>query len=250
MTVQRVLVTGGANGLGRAIVERFAAAGADVAIADLDSDSADAAAETIHPRPKVIRMDMRSADEVSDGVDGAAAALGGLDVLVNCAGIELVGPLLESDEESLRNLFDVNVFGAFRVTKAALSHLRASSHPAIVNISSAAGLAGSPLLAAYSMSKAALIRMTEALAIELRPVGIRCNAICPALTGPTRMVDALIAPFAAMGVPIEQVLAKQGGRMCRAEEVAELVAFLSSTESSLINGAHYVIDGGLTASVL
>lgn len=79
-----------------------------------------------------------------------------------------------------------------------MPHLSHSPHPAIVNISSAAGINGSPMLAGYSMSKAAVIRMTEALSVELRPAAIRCNAICPALTGPTRMVDALVAPFAAI----------------------------------------------------
>lgn len=250
MTRPCALITGAGNGLGKAISGRLAADGYAVALADIDLDAARAAADDAPAPAAAIGMDIRSPEQVSRGVVEAAAALGGLNVLVNCAGIELVGPLLDTDDSALQKLFDINVFGTLRVSRAAVEYLAAGENAAIVNISSAAGLNGSPFLAGYSMSKAAVLRMTEALAIELRPYGIRCNAICPALTGPTRMVEALTEPFTAMGVSLEQILAKQGGRMGRAAEVAALVTFLASSDAGLINGAHYVIDGGLTASVL
>jgi NAD(P)-dependent dehydrogenase (short-subunit alcohol dehydrogenase family) len=240
----RVLVTGGAAGLGRAIAQRFLAAGARVAVVDRVGDVAAVAAE--------LGCVGVEADVAGDGIEAAIGdvveRLGGLDLLVNNAGVAIVGPLLEADEADLRRVFDVNVIGAWRCTRAAVPTL-AESGGCIVNMVSAAGTAGSPMLAAYSMSKAALIRMTEALAVELRPAGVRVNAICPALTGPTRMVDALREPMAAMGVPWKRVLAKQG-RMGKAGEIADLVAFLASDAAAMVNGAHYLIDGGLTAGVL
>ncbi|MEU7814986.1 SDR family oxidoreductase [Pseudonocardia sp. NPDC049154] len=245
-----VLVTGSASGLGRAIAERFAADGARVAVLDVDADAAAATAAELGTGHLGVGADVRSAEQVRSAVGRVVEAFAGLDVLVNNAGVEAVGPLLETADDEVLRLYDVNVVGGLRCLRAALPALSAAGHGAVVNMSSAAGTAGSPLLAAYSMSKAAVIRMTEALAVELRPTGVRVNAVCPALTGPTRMVDALVAPFEAMGMPFEQVVAKQGGRMGEAREVADMVAFLASPQAGLVNGAHYLVDGGLTAGVL
>lgn len=250
MTGRRVLVTGAAQGLGRAIASRLAEDGDRIAVLDLDGDAARATARELGGEHLGVETDVRDDELVATAVESVVDAFGGLDVLINNAGAEIVGPLLEIPIEELRILHEVNVLGPVRCTRAALPSLARSAVGAVVNMSSAAGTAGSPLLSAYSMTKAAVIRMTEALAVELRPTGVRVNAVCPALSGPTRMVDALVEPFEAMGMPFEAVVAKQGGRVARAAEVAEVVAFLASEDAALVNGAHYLVDGGLTAGVL
>ncbi len=244
---RRVLVTGAAGGLGLEIARRFTVAGASVAMLDRDP-AVRSVADEIGAVTGLV-ADVQDNEATVFAITQSAAALGGIDVLVNNAGIEIAGPLMQLDEADLARIFDVNVMGTFRCTQAALSFLTEAQDAAVVNISSAAGTAGSPLLAGYSMAKAAVIRMTEALAFEMREAEIRFNAICPALTGPTRMVDALVAPFAEMGLPLEMLVAKQG-RMGEAGEIADLVTFLASSDAALVNGAHYLIDGGLTAGVM
>jgi NAD(P)-dependent dehydrogenase (short-subunit alcohol dehydrogenase family) len=145
---------------------------------------------------------------------------------------------------------DVNVKGVFLGMKHAVPVMAAAGGGSIVNMSSLAGTGGAPLFGSYCASKAAVIQLTRVAAVELRPTGIRVNAVCPAFIG-TAMVDRLIPTVeAVVGVPWDQLVALKQGRMGTPDEVAEMVAFLASDEASFTTGSHYILDGGLSAGLL
>lgn len=247
---RRALVTGAASGIGLAIATRLAEAGARVALTDVDGDGAKAQAESLGGGCVGMRCDVRSTEEVNASTAEAVEALGGLDILVNNAGIEVGAPVTELDVDDLTRMLDINVVGILRQTQAAIPHLAASKGN-IVNIASAAGLGGAPLLSGYCASKAGVLRMTETWAVELREAGIRVNAVCPAFVS-TPMVDRLVPKVEAMtGMKFEDLVAIKQGRYGTIEEVAEVVAFLADDDkASWYTGANMVLDGGLVGSLL
>jgi NAD(P)-dependent dehydrogenase (short-subunit alcohol dehydrogenase family) len=192
---------------------------------------------------------VRSTADVSAAIEATVEAFGGLDLLVNNAGIEIAKPITELTEDEFNRVLDINVTGTFRFTKAAVPALAAAGGSAIVNLSSVAGTGGGPLLSAYCASKAAVIRFTESAAIELRPAGIRVNAVCPGLIQ-TEMADRLAAPIEAIApIEFDELINLKQGRFGTPEEVAETVAFLASDDARFVTGAHYLVDGGLTANL-
>ncbi|MEA2272968.1 MAG: hypothetical protein QOI98_1676, partial [Solirubrobacteraceae bacterium] len=196
-----------------------------------------------------LRCDVTSPDDVQQAIAATVEAFGGLDVLVNNAGIEIGKPIPETGDEEFARLMAINVNGTFFCMKYAIPAL-AESQGNIVNMASVAGLGGVPLLGAYCASKGAVIRLTQTAAVELRPAGIRVNAICPSFIA-TEMVDRLVDPFeSATGAKFDDVVALRQGRLGTAEEVAEMTAFLASDEASFVTGSHYILDNALTANVL
>ncbi|MFI6942836.1 SDR family NAD(P)-dependent oxidoreductase [Streptomyces sp. NPDC050418] len=249
LTGRRALVTGGAQGIGRAIAERLTAAGARVVLADVNEAGVRATAEKLGEGTVGVGCDVTSMSEVTAAVAAAVEAIGGLDLVVNNAGIEIAKPLTELGDDEFMRVIDVNAGGAFRVIKAAVPALAAAGGGTVVNMASIAGTRGGPLLGAYCASKAAVIRLTETAAIELRQANIRVNAVCPGIVS-TEMADRLVAPINGISpIPFDDLIAMKQGRQGEPAEIADLVAFLSSDRARFVNGAHYVVDGGLTASL-
>ena len=232
------LVTGGASGIGAAIAARLQADGARVAVLDLNPDGA---AEGQLPVP----CDVSDDASVRAAVDTVVEQLGGLDLVVNNAGIGAAGTVADNPDEEWHRVFDVNVLGMVRVTRAALPHLRRSSAPAVVNTSSVAATAGLPQRAAYSASKGAVAALTRAMAADHVAEGIRVNSVSPG-TADTPWVQRLLA---AADDPAAERTALENrqphGRLVAADEVADAVAYLASPRSRSTTGTSIDVDGGM-----
>jgi NAD(P)-dependent dehydrogenase (short-subunit alcohol dehydrogenase family) len=246
---KRALVTGAAQGLGKAIATLFVERGAKVMISDIDEAGAKLAADELGESARAIRCDVTQEADHEAAVQATVDAFGGLDILVNNAGIEVVKPLFHHTEQEFDAIYNINVKGTWFGMRAAMAALPQPGG-VIVNMASLAGLGGVPLFGAYSASKASVVQLTRCAATELKPMGIRINAVCPAFIA-TAMVDRL-APIVTeiVGVPFDDLAALKQGRVGTPQEVAEMVAFLASDESSWCTGGAYVLDGGLQAGML
>ncbi|GAA3536028.1 SDR family NAD(P)-dependent oxidoreductase [Streptomyces osmaniensis] len=234
----KALVTGGASGIGRATAELLAARGARVAVLDLDPSSVD--------KPLLaFRADVTDDASVREAVAAAVAGLGGLDVLINNAGIGAQGTVEDNDDAEWHRVYDVNVVGMVRVSRAALPHLRESSHATIVNTCSIAATAGLPQRALYSATKGAVYSLTLAMAADHVREGIRVNCVNPGTVDTPwvgRLLDAAADP-AAERAALE---ARQPtGRLVSADEVAGAVAYLASPLSGATTGTSLAVDGGM-----
>ncbi|MBC2866781.1 SDR family NAD(P)-dependent oxidoreductase [Streptomyces mexicanus] len=234
----RALVTGGASGIGRATADLLADRGAQVAVLDLDPSGVD--------KPLLaFRADVTDDASVRAAVTDAADALGGLDVLVNNAGIGAQGTVEDNDDEEWRRVFDVNVLGLVRTARAALPHLRSSSHAAIVNTCSVAATAGLPQRALYSASKGAVYSLTLAMAADHVREGIRVTCVNPGTVDTPwvgRLLDAAPDPAAERAA----LQARQPtGRLVTAAEVAGAIAYLASPLSGATTGTALAVDGGM-----
>ena len=241
---KRVIVTGGGRGIGRGIVEAFVEAGARVAIADIEG--AEHAAKEIGGDTVGLTCDVSSGESVANALAIVGESLGGLDVVVNNAGVEAFGPLHELSEDAFDKVVSVNLRGTWLVYKHAVPLMRGGG--AIVNVASLAGIVGFPLLGAYAAAKAGVVRMTEVMAVELRDLGVRANAICPGFID-TPMVGRAFDDFeAATGQPLADVITAKQGRLGTPEEVASLVLFLASDAAAFVNGTAITIDGGMNVN--
>ncbi|MEV0446108.1 SDR family oxidoreductase [Streptomyces spectabilis] len=232
------LVTGGASGIGRATADLLAARGARVAVLDLDPSGV---AGPLRP----YTADVTDDTAVRDAVAAAAADLGGLDVLVNNAGIGAQGTVADNDDAQWHAVLDVNVLGLVRTVRAALPHLRRSAHAAIVNTCSIAATAGLPQRALYSASKGAVLSLTLAMAADHVREGIRVNCVNPG-TVDTPWVGRLLAAAPDPAAERAALEARQPtGRLVGAEEVAGAIAYLASPLSGATTGTALAVDGGM-----
>jgi NAD(P)-dependent dehydrogenase (short-subunit alcohol dehydrogenase family) len=239
---RRVLLTGGASGIGRATAQLFAKEGAHLAIIDKDADGLrQVASET---RAIIRPCDLSDGNAIDAAVEYAAGQMGGIDGVVNCAGMFFAKVLSELDPESWRLMMAVNLDAPYRVCRAALSHLRAAEFGTIVNVASGQALVpNAAAVAAYAASKAGLVAFTKALGAELAPK-IRANVLCPGL-----VATPMVAPiFAGYDDPnqapfVQQYALKRAGRP---EEMAQAMLFLTSEASSYVTGTVLVADGGRT----
>lgn len=234
---RRALVTGGASGIGLATVHALAADGADVAV--LDRSDAGPAGFVF------VRADVTDDDGVRDAVASAIRQLGGLDVLINCAGIGAQGGVETNSDEEWHLVFDVNVVGMARATRAALPSLLESAAGVIVNVSSIAATIGLPDRVLYSATKGAVLSMTLAMAADLLPRGIRVNAVNPGTTN-TPWIGGLLAKAADPDAERTALQARQPhGRLVSADEVAQAIVYLASPASGSTTGTYLAIDGGM-----
>jgi NAD(P)-dependent dehydrogenase (short-subunit alcohol dehydrogenase family) len=245
-----IVVTGGAVGIGRAAALSFAAEGGSVAIGDLNEENAGRTVDEIRSaggRAVAVKCDVSSADDVKRLTDTAADSFGGIDVLFNCAGINLYGTVDQFTEEQWDSQLDVNLKGTFLACKFAIPEMRKRGGGSIVNTASVQAFASQKTVAAYSASKGGIVSFTTTVALDHAPDGIRCNCIAPGSIR-TPMLENAARKFG--GDDIEATIASWGhlhplGRVGTPEEVANLVLFLASDEAAFCTGGCYRVDGGL-----
>lgn len=249
------LITGGGGGIGAATAMLFAEEGARLALVDRDGASAEAAAGEVRekfPAADVLPLaaDLSAEAEAGRAVETAAAHFGGLDILVNVAGIRVFGALADAETDSWDSILAVNLMATVHCCRATVPLLRSRGGGSIVNVSSVFGVTGRAGMGQYDVTKAAVVSLSRTLAIEEVGHGIRVNAVCP---GPT------ITPFhirraEARGVS-EQELRRTGAqhtlmkRWAEPREVAHTILFLACDESSFVTGTALVVDGGASAAV-
>jgi NAD(P)-dependent dehydrogenase (short-subunit alcohol dehydrogenase family) len=230
-------VTGGGAGIGQAIAGELSARGAKVAALDLDLRG-------VPGQVLGIGCDVRDSRSVEAAIAEVVRVLGGLDVLVNNAGISAVGTVEDNDDEEWARVLDVNVTGMARVTRAALPQLRVSRQAAVVNLCSIAAHNGLPQRALYSASKGAVLALTYAMAADHVAEGIRVNCVSPG-TVHTGFVDRMLAKFPDPVAEKAALDARQAtGRMVTPAEVAGAVAYLASPLSRSVTGTALEVDGG------
>ncbi|MEU6378873.1 SDR family NAD(P)-dependent oxidoreductase [Streptomyces sp. NPDC046909] len=248
------LVTGAGQGIGRAIAVEMARQGAvAVAVADRNKETAAETAELVRAagaRAEAIVCDLRVGDSIAGMVEDTVERLGGLDVLVNNAGVietaftaEPARGVDSLPEEIWDAVYEVNLKAVWLTTKYAAPHLRRSTRgPAIVNTASVSGLTGFPNAPAYGVTKAGVIHLTKVTAVDLAPV--RCNCFCPGVIETPLARDYMAAAPDPDAMEHELTAPQLVERLGRPEEVAKLACFLASDDAAFITGSSYVIDGG------
>lgn len=243
-------MSGGGSGLGRAIVERLARAGASVVFCAEDPDQVATTERELREAGLTVTgvvADVRNREQVREFV----AAADTVDIVVNSAGVQRYGTVAETSEELWDEVLDINLKGVYQVCHFALPRLTENGG-SIVNIASVQAFATQAGVAAYAASKGGITALTRAMAIDHAAAGIRVNVVCPA------SVDTPMLRWAAerfsQGRPPEELVAEWGrshplGRVARPEEVAEVVAFLASDRASFVTGAEQRVDGGLLATL-
>jgi NAD(P)-dependent dehydrogenase (short-subunit alcohol dehydrogenase family) len=233
-------VTGAAMGIGLATVERFAARGCQVALADIADNLEETARAFDNSGSLAIRCDLRSRESVDAAVEAAVRRFGRIDILANVAGVYPFSDLVKTEDAFIDEMFEVNVKGVMRTCRAVLPHMLAQGSGSIVNVSSGAARKGLHGLTAYSASKGAVEAFTRALAVEVGPT-VRANIVAPGVTGSPKVraslrnarggVDAV-----SRGTPLR--------RIAEPEEIADAIVFLSSDQASFITGETLSVNGG------
>jgi 2-keto-3-deoxy-L-fuconate dehydrogenase len=230
-------VTGGGSGIGLATTRRMLADGARVAAVDLRPPDPDGGL-----LPLV--ADVTDQESVDAAVARAIEVFGGVDVLVNDAGVGAVGTVETNDDDEWQRVFDVNVLGIVRCSRAVLPHLRRSEHPAVVNLASIVSTTGLPQRACYGATKGAVLSLTLAMAADCAVDHIRVNCVCPG-TVDTPWVERLVGQTDDPAAARAALVARQPiGRLGTAEEIAAAIVYLASPEAGYVTGTALAIDGG------
>jgi NAD(P)-dependent dehydrogenase (short-subunit alcohol dehydrogenase family) len=250
LTGKTAIVTGGASGIGRSICLRLAEEGADVAVLDYNFDGAEETAEMAAGhgvQACAVVVDVSDEASVERAFDKVRAWRGDADILVNCAGIIAIGTVEETSTEEWRRVFAVNLDGVFHTCRAAAPSMRARGSGKIINMSSWFGKAGKPNYGAYSASKAAVIGLTQSLAMELAAAGVNVNAVCPGTIFETGMRDIAdkISAEKNLSTAKDRAKAIPMGRVGKPEDISRVVAFLASDEADYMTGQSINVTGGL-----
>ncbi len=240
---RRILITGGASGIGLATARRFVAEGARVALLDRNAEGLTTAKRGL-AGAHVVVADVTQETDVRSAVTGAVQALGGLDGLVNAAGVSAWRSFEELDFAEWRRILSINLDGPFLVTHAALPALKAAGKGTVVNVASGAGLQPRPNFSAYCSSKGGLVMFTRAIAMDLAASKIRVNAVCPGIVM-TPLVERNLATFPDREAAFQRYLSRNlMHRFGTAEEVAQAILYLTSDDSTFVTGSALSIDGG------
>jgi NAD(P)-dependent dehydrogenase (short-subunit alcohol dehydrogenase family) len=240
------VVTGGSRGIGKGIALTLARAGADIAIADLlDANDAVKEVEALGRKAISVKTDVSNKKSVESMVKEVVSNFGKIDIMVNNAGILRLGPIENMEEKEWEKVIDVNLKGCFLCSQAAGKEMIKQKSGCIINTASVAGLAAYQQGAAYSASKAGIILLTKALAIEWGKHGIRVNAICPGAIQTDMTKDMLEDEKVKQGMLVQIPL----GRIGLPEDIGGAALFLASDAASYVTGHALVADGGWTASL-
>lgn len=232
------LVTGGGSGIGAAVATRLHSGGANVAVLDLQ-------VESVPGELFGITTDVTDDDSVREAVAAIVERWGRLDIVVNNAGIGAQGDIAANDDDEWHRVWDINVVGMARVSRAALPHLRQSPAAAIVNLSSVVATAGVPQRVLYTATKGAVLSMTRAMAADHLREGIRVNAVNPG-TADTPWINSLLALTDDPAAERAALEARQPhGRLVTAEEIADAIAYLANPRSTSTTGTAIAVDGGM-----
>ncbi len=240
---RNVIVTGGANGIGRAVVDGVIAEGGHAVILDMNLEASKAVRQQLgKEKVSVYQMNLADSQGIRDVMDQVIKDLGQVHVLVNCAGIVNTKPFDEIGQEEWERVININLNGTYTAISAVYPHMKKNRYGRIVNVASVAAKRGGGLLgtSAYATSKAGVIGLTKAIAREGGPYGIACNAVCPAFTL-THMLDSMskeLQEQLAASMPLR--------RGAQPEEVANMILFLASDRASFITGEISDADGGIT----
>jgi NAD(P)-dependent dehydrogenase (short-subunit alcohol dehydrogenase family) len=246
---KRALVTGGASGIGLAIAQRFLAEGAQVVIADLSEKNAEAVAKASGGKFGKTIGDVSKLADAERMVKEAVAQMGGLEILVNNAGIETSGSVTTASDEQWELQINVNLNGVYRMSRFAVPDIIKAGGGAIVNMSSVGGLVAVKEFSAYGASKAGVIQLTRSMASDYAANNIRVNAVCPGAVE-TPLLQRAVERMG--GDKPEEMRAMYASftllnRIARPEEIASVVTFLASEESSFVTGVSIPVDGGFSA---
>ncbi len=244
---KRALITGGASGIGEATALLFASEGAWISIVDLDEAGAQAVTKTIldsEGRVIFVPCDVADAAQCERAVEQTVRDLGGLDILVHCAGIIRRATVLETTEAEWDHVMAVNLKSIFLLCKYAIPIMAEAGGGTIINVSSGWGLVGGPRAASYCASKGGVVQLTKSMALDHGGQNIRVNCICPGDTDTPLLRDEA----RQLGEPVEQFLAEASdrplGRIGTPEDIAQAALYLASDASSFITGTTLVVDGG------